>query len=1129
MTESLFTDPDDWIASNELAYAVREQLPISRGHALVALRQADRGWWDTSGLEKVAIFELVDAVKRRLDAEHSPEGYSVGFDIGTTTARSDGRFHVHVVPRYLGELDDLGSGALSFALARHGDSVTPAPSSTLVTPSDGRLKLELLRCLVRSDLDRIDLVVSFVMRSGINLIARHLDDALERGARVRLLTTDYLEITDPSALGFFLDRIGARGLGSLEAKVFSDPSTSFHPKAYIFSSSASKGGVAFVGSSNLSHSGITSGVEWNIETRHLTDLLTEYERLWRDPRSISLNSAWLASYETLRRERLGDRANTAGDRAGASDAADPESVESDGESPEASPQPWSVQAEALAALEATRIDGHESGLVVMATGLGKTWLAAFDSTRPEFKRVLFVAHREEILTQSRDVYRQLRPSGSLTLFTGNERDPAGDVVFASVQSLHRNLRLFSPEEFDYIVVDEFHHAAATTYRKVMAHFRPKFILGLTATPDRADAADLLALCSDNLVYDCGLVEGVGRGLLSPFTYHAIPDVAEYEHIPWRNGRFDPEQLTSELATTRRAQQVLDEWRRLNGPDRRALGFCSTIVHAEFMAEHFRDHGVSAVAVHSGAASAPRAESLERLENHEIDVIFTVDLFNEGVDIPAIDLVLMLRPTESPIVFFQQLGRGLRRHHGKDRLDALDLVGNHRSFLLKARLLALLAGRNHVTDREAVDFLRVRSADLASGSSELPEGCSILIDPSVIDLLAQLAGRVRSQDRLLELARQWVEDHDQRRPTALELALVNDGAFTLKSVGGWFGFLKKYGLLTADESSAVDIAADFLSEIEHGNYTKSFKLVTLGHLARSGHLRSGMSITELAVACQWEIMRDVDLRADLSDTSSSFEEVSAPTSSEWQRYWRKNPINAMTTASRGKEPWFTSDDDRLKLTFEVPEALGEVFDDLVVEIVEYRLHRYVTQQQTRRVGVKRTFRRDRAPVDATFIVESGGDGRPSSVVIEAAGGTRGTKDARNPDYVDGFDLLLQRLRDAGVRVLDIYIDTRSTKELALADRRLDPGSDHGYPLHLDSVEDLIQLRRSLLRSMAKAGRSEESTGGGNSRKRTRFVIDGGEGWTSVALAEALSSGDPSLGESATSVDHLVAPATTPPVA
>lgn len=978
--------------------------------------------------------------------------------------------------------------------------------------------------MIRTDLDRIDLVVSFVMRSGVDLIGRHIDEALERGANIRLLTTDYLQVTETSALGFFLDRVGAHYSGRLEARVFSDPSTSFHPKAYIFSSSDSGNGVAFVGSSNLSRSGITTGVEWNIQTRHLSGLLEEFEALWSDCRSIPLSADWLARYDSARRERVTtwQTATPSGSQPTDGQSAGDQPVHPGDEDIEAiavgeaevAIRPWSVQADALAALEATRIDGHEAGLVVMATGLGKTWLAAFDSTRPEFRRVLFVAHRDEILGQARDVYRQVRPAGSLEMFksadlkgaelAGADRGPDNGVVFASIQSLHRHLSQIDPEQFDYLVVDEFHHAAATTYRRVLAHLRPKFVLGLTATPYRADAADLLALCADNLVYDCGLVEGIERGLLCPFTYHAIADVADYEHIPWRNGRFDLNELTSELATLNRAQQVLDEWQGLGGDTRRALGFCCTIAHADFMAERFRDNGVAAVAVHSGPGSAPRAESLERIANGDISVIFTVDLFNEGVDIPNVDLVLMLRPTESPVVFFQQLGRGLRLSVDKARLDALDLVGNHRSFLMKARLLASLAGRTHITDREAVEYLSAARDELGDGSASLPPGCSILIDPEVIDQLALTLGPTREQDRLVDLTRQWADDHDGRRPTALELALVNGKSFNLKSTGGWFGFLGRYGMLSPDEAMAVKLAADFLLWIEHGNYTKSYKLVTLAVLCRSGHLRSGMSLRELATACRWEIMRDADLRADLNDATGSFADISTPTASEWQKYWRKNPIAALTGSPRGSSPWFTDAGDILALDLVVEEKIGDTFDALVLEIVEYRLHRYLAQQKARRVGERRTFSLGGQPIDAEFQVESG-NGYPTSVVIESAGGTRGSDSARNVDYVAGFDLLLERLHSTGARVLDIYLDTGRTKDLPLADRRLNAAGS-SYPLLLDQVGDLKALRIELLRSMMKVGRPIEGSRGGNARKRTRFVISVDSSWTSVALADAIASGE-----------------------
>ncbi|NLE79673.1 MAG: DEAD/DEAH box helicase family protein [Rhodococcus sp.] len=1099
MSVFLEIDQVEWIASNELAFAIRDRFPVSPGHSLVIPRRVVTHWWEASLEEQQAILELVDRVKLRLDAESAPDGYNVGFNAGTAAGQTVPHLHVHVIPRFDGDMSDPRGGVRHVIPARVNyltpAAAAPAPPA-LVTPLDGRMRVELVRCLIREDYDRIDLLVSFVMRSGISLIAQRVDEALARGAHIRLLTTDYLQITDTAALGFFLDRLSDGPVGRLEARVFSDPTTSFHPKAYIFSSSASGEGVAFVGSSNLSHSGISTGVEWNIQTFGTGTLVEEFDRLWTDERSIALTADWLADYDVLRQQRhLTSPIDETHDEIDAEAAAAVEGVDN--------PRPWTVQAEAMTALEATRLDGHQAGLAVMATGLGKTWLAAFDSTRPEFRRVLFVAHREEILTQARDVYRQIRPGGRLTLFTGQERDPDGDVVFASVQSLHRNLSAFDPEAFDYVVVDEFHHAAADTYRRVIAHFRPKFLLGLTATANRADNADLLALCSDNLVYDCGLVEGIRRELLSPFRYRAIPDVADYEHIPWRNGRFDLEALTSHIATRERAQQVFEEWQAIGAVDRRTIGFCCTIAHAEFMADYFRDRGVRAVAVHSGASSSPRAESLEQLAAGNLPVVFAVDLFNEGVDVPSIDLVMMLRPTESSVVFLQQLGRGLRRSDGKSHLEVVDLVGNHRGFLLKARLLAKLAGFGSLTDREALTVLADHRDDLTAGS-DLPDGCSIVVAPEVVDMLRELLGPIRSQDRLVELVREWIDEHDGRRPTALEMAVETGQAFQLKSRGGWFGFLAELGLLDTHERRVLEQAREFLVWIEHGNYTKSYKLITLLALDQLNGLLTGAPTSDVAATARWMIFRDNDLLADLADASASFADLQRPTTAEWESYWRRNPIRAITTASRGQEPWFDEIDGRLTPRLALDESLTGAFETMVREITEYRLHRYLAAQAARRVGEVRQPTEGGVDVDATFSVETTGT-VPTSVVIMAAGGTKGTEDARNTEYVRGFDLVLQRLAGIGAQLVDAYVDSQRTAGLTVADRRLDLGDGVTYPVPLAAGTDLEAARKSMLRSMMQVGRGPASKGGGNARKRMRLIIHVPPQWSAAALADALAHG------------------------
>ena len=1076
-----------WIASNELAFAVFDQFPVSTGHALIITRRLTPDWWACTVEEQHALMALAGDVKELLEHRFQPSGFNVGFNAGTAAGQTVPHVHVHVIPRYDGDVPDP-RGGIRHVIPGRGNYLARQTTTELVTPFDGRMKLELLRCLIRNDLDRIDLLVSFVMRSGLDLIAGHLDEALARGAHVRVLTTDYLGITDPAALGFFLDRIEqaastepatASTAPRLAVRVFSDPSTSFHPKAYIFSNSSSRQGVAFVGSSNLSRSALERGIEWNVETRQVGALLDEFERLWADPRSVALDAPWLAAY---RQRQLTRPAPPADNEAIGGVALDPE------------PTPTSVQREALGALEQTRAQGFAAGLVVMATGLGKTWLAAFDSTRPQFRRVLFIAHRDEILGQARDVYRRIRPSGTFGYFTGDRREADGDVVFASIQSLTRNLAAFDPTTFDYVVVDEFHHADAPTYRRVIAHFRPQFLLGLTATPERTDRADLLALCADNLVFDVGLVEGIERGLLSPFAYRAIRDVADYAEIPWRSGRFDAAELTKRLETTARAEQVLTEWRALSGR-RRALGFCCSISHAEFMARSFAAQGVAAVAVHSGPGSAPRSASLDRLAAGDLEIVFTVDLFNEGVDVPAIDTVLLLRPTESPIVFLQQLGRGLRRTADKQRLDVLDLVGNHRSFLLKVKLLAALAGKPSATARQAVDHLE-------DTDGTLPPGCSIVVDTEVIDLFRELAARTSARGRAVELLQEWADEHDGSRPTALEMSLLLGKELPNKRPGGgWFGALAEAGLLTDTELLVHQAARDFLLDIEFGSYTKSFKLVTLLAMLDAGALRAGTPLPDVALTARWLVMRDRRLRNDLVDATREFANPASPSDQEWLGYWRKNPIKAWTSASsEGRSPWFAVVDGRFEFQLDLGDVDGDVFDTMVREIVDYRLHRYLRSKGRLDLGERRMSHVGGRTVDAEFVVETV-DGQPT-VVIESSGGTKGTDSARNLQYVEGLDLVLARLGSLGVRLAGAHLDTDRTKHLPIEERTLAAGAP--FPIDLATARPEA-VRTALLRSMSSIARSDGAgAGGGNPRRRMRLLLDGID-LTDRDLADTLAFG------------------------
>ena len=1138
-----------WVAHNELAFAFTDRFPVSPGHTLVVTRRLVSDWWDATPAEKLAVLDLVEEVKAQLDESHRPDGYNVGFNAGEAAGQTVFHLHVHVIPRYQRDMDDPRGGVRHViphlgnylrrtdpqapgpaAISAASATPSPSPPPRLVTPSEGQMRVELVRSLARTDFDRIDLLVSFLMRSGVDLLAAHVDEALARGARIMVLTTDYLHITDTAALGFFVDRVGTTPEGgTLDVKVFSDPATNFHPKAYLFSSSRSAEGVALVGSSNLSRSGLELGIEWNLMVHRLDSLHDEFDALWADPRATTVTTDWLRSYDQRRLlspmwwveaaspapspepdERADhdgpDGPDGRGVRPGLATTSPGDTGVLPTSGSDSSPRPTAVQAEALAALTATRIEGNTAGLVVLATGLGKTWLAAFDSTRPEFRRTLFVAHRKEILLQARDVYRRIMPTRSLTLFTGEEQDMSGDVVFASIQSLHRNLDNIDAETFDYVVVDEFHHADAPTYRRTIGHLRPRFLLGLTATPDRTDSADLMALCSDNLVYECGLTEGIHRNLLSPFIYRAIRDVADYEQIPWRSQRFDPAELTLRLETEQRAHQVFDEWLKLGGNSRRAIGFCCSITHAQYMADFYNAHGVDALAVHSGPDSAPRAETLERFRAGQVRVLFTVDLFNEGVDIPDLDVVMLLRPTESPVVFLQQIGRGLRLSPGKERLDVLDLVGNHRSFLLKAHLLAGMAGAQPATNREAVEVL-------GSEMTTLPEGCSIIVDTEVVDMLRTLTARDRPQDRLQATLDAWRSLHGDRRPTALELTLATGTAHDLKSMGGWFGGLGTLGELSDEEAAVLAAVPDLLAYVEHGSYTKCFKLITLRVLTDNDSLRDGMDLADLALASRWAIDRDARLRQDLTD--AAFATPLRPTTAEWQAYWRKNPIAALTRTPQGREePFFSFNDERVALVPQVTDHLWPTLTAMITELVDYRLHRYLESRSTRRPGEQRKpLDLFGTPLDATFTLEDV-DGVPTAVYFASAGGGASSRVARSTDYVAGVDVVLARMRDLGIVIEDAYVDSTRVSTLSLADRRLSPHAIAGYPIHLHDVEDLTALRRALLRSMARVGQPVGTTSGGNSRKAMRLVISGVSSHAPRELADTLAGLPPEPGLEAT---------------
>jgi HKD family nuclease/diadenosine tetraphosphate (Ap4A) HIT family hydrolase len=499
--------------SNDSVIAIWDRFPVSPGHLLIIPRRHTPTWVNLSSLEKAATWSAIDQGQAVISERFHPDGFNVGFNESSAAGQTVFHFHLHIIPRYEDNLAGTRGGIRHVIpdkanyLAAGESLPEPTAYKKLVTGGDDPLLPHLLLHLDGSTI--CDIAVAFLLDSGARMIVAHLRDFLARGGRARILVGDYLDVTEPAALRRLNDLSG-----DLTVRVYEARDRGFHLKTYIFQTDDE--GIAFVGSSNLSAPALTSSIEWNYKviSRHelagFSEIAVGFESIFNSYQAVRADESWICRYEARR---------LPADWRGAGVTEEP---------PPPMMVPHSIQQQALKALEETRREGYSAGLVVLATGLGKTWLSAFDSDRAQFRRVLFVAHREEILNQAIDNFRRVRPNSSIGRMIGSQRDSSADLVFASVQTLGRieHLKTFGATYFDYIIIDEFHHAAATTYRRIIDYFEPKFLLGLTATPERMDGGDLLALCQENLVFDASVPDGISAGLLCAFQYWGVPDVVD---------------------------------------------------------------------------------------------------------------------------------------------------------------------------------------------------------------------------------------------------------------------------------------------------------------------------------------------------------------------------------------------------------------------------------------------------------------------------------------------------------------------------------------------------------------------------------------------------------------------------
>lgn len=936
-----------------LTLGLWDAFPVSPGHVLLVPKRHIASWFEATKDEQAELLAAFDIAHAEIAKRYPADGVNIGINVGAAAGQTVEHLHVHVIPRRQGDVSDPRGGVRHVIQARGNylapnEATGPLAGASIAADAartpNGLAESGILadgphrRPLVTGDHDdpllphlvghikhasAFDIAVAFILPSGVARIREHLRDLLNWGGSVRLLAGDYFDVTDPGALRRLLDLVEeTKARGRLELRIFESSTQAFHPKVYIFHSPAGES-VAYVGSSNLSKSALEEGIEWNYRVVPSADrggfdaIAQSFERLFRHPKTCALDHAWLDAYERRRRP-VEDRRST----------------DVQPEPPESVPEPHEIQREALAALANTRAEGNRAGLVVLATGLGKTWLAAFDTvTRPEeFRRILFVAHREEILTQAMETFRRIRPTAHLGLYTGQEKTPDAEIVFASVRTLGRSRHLdaFDEAAFDYIVVDEFHHAAAVTYRRILDHFDPRFLLGLTATPERTDGGDLLALCGENLVYRRDLAEGIRRELLAPFRYFGVPDDVDYQNIPWRSTRFDEQALENALATQTRAQNALEQWREKVGPRSRTLAFCCSKRHADFMAAYFRDAGLRVASVHSGDGSDPRTASLEALRSGELDVVFAVDMFNEGVDLPNVDAIMMLRPTESRILWLQQFGRGLRRSEGKAHVTVVDYIGNHRTFLTKPQALLAL-GASHAELAHALDQLQ-------AGELELPPGCEVTYELEAINVLRGLLRLPKGGEAL----RAWYEEFRNRtsvRPRGLEA--YHEGynpRVARPAYGSWFGLVRSMGDMIAEAEACLEgPAGEFLRELEVTPMTKSFKMVVLLAMLNADCLPGEIEADKLVAGFARLVSRSARLReevlAPLDDTKALL------------AYLEQNPIHAWT-GGRGAEgrTYFSYDAGCFRTAFDVPHAARATFQELAREIVDWRLAEYLDRDQ-----------------------------------------------------------------------------------------------------------------------------------------------------------------------------------------
>ncbi|MDN5107276.1 DEAD/DEAH box helicase [Aliarcobacter butzleri] len=518
--------------------------------------------------------------------------------------------------------------------------------------------------------------VAFINFSGIQLLLDCFKKLEEKNIKGKILTSTYLNFTQIKAL----EKI--KKFKNIELKIYDCEVSNigFHSKSYIFEFKDDY--KILIGSSNITASAFKSNIEWNVKTIakkddiFLKDVLNEFGTLWKN--SIDVDDKFLTSYSNFLNSQNKEFKSFNSNQIKTN----------------------FMQEKALEKLENLRKKGENKALIIAATGTGKTYLSAFDVKNFKAKTILFLVHRENILIKAKEGFENIFPQiNSFGLYTGNKKEQDKNYLFSTIQTMSSNFLEFSQDFFEYIIIDEAHHVTSPSYKKILDYFKPKFLLGLTATSNRMDGNSIYEVFDENIALDIRLNEALEHNLIVPFHYYGISDIQsiDYENIDLTK----IDLLAKLLSVNKRVDFIIDKMNFYSnsGNKRKALGFCVSKEHCNFMSEEFNKKGINSITLTSEDSISKREDSIKRLENENdsLEVIFTVDIFNEGIDIPSINMVLFLRPTNSPIVFVQQLGRGLRKYKNKEFLTVLDFIGNHK----KAYLIALALVGNKMIDKESI--------------------------------------------------------------------------------------------------------------------------------------------------------------------------------------------------------------------------------------------------------------------------------------------------------------------------------------------------------------------------------------------------------------------------------------------